>query len=283
MHRIVVFLTMTVFVFSGLFLIGCGGKSQKINGAADEQSEIMDEAMEAERQELPTTYLVEPGDKLWTIAAKPEIYGNKYQWPLIYDANRDILDDYRGIESGQKLIIPRNVSAVEIAAAKERAEELNWPSASASTEVASAEDSDSELIVASGGVSEDYETESYENEDYSASYEEQQEDAMEVAGLDDTPVEESAAGGFEEEETYGGGYGGGDEGMGLEEDAFFEETTPIPEPREKSGGGINFGLILIILLLAVAGAVVFILMKRKKEEGEDEPPSGEDDSSNILG
>ncbi len=279
MRRIVVFLMMAGFVLSGLFLIGCGGKSQKINGAADEQSEIMDEAMEAERQELPTTYLVEPGDKLWTIAAKPEIYGNKYQWPLIYDANRDILDDYRGIESGQKLIIPRNVSAVEIAAAKERAEELNWPSASASTEVASAEGSDSELIVASGGVSEDY-----ENEDYSASYEEQQEDAMEVAGLDDTPVEESAAGGFEEEETYGGEYGGGDEGMGLEEDAFFEEPTPIPEPREKSGGGINFGLILIILLLAVAGAVVFILMKRKKEEEEEEPPSsGEDDSSNILG
>lgn len=114
---------------SVMFLFGCGGTSgQKINSVADEESEVMSEASERSKEELPSTYIVEEGDTLWDIAKKAEIYGNKYQWPIIYDANRDILDDYSGeLEAGSKLIIPRNISASEIEEAKSRAQQLGIP------------------------------------------------------------------------------------------------------------------------------------------------------------
>lgn len=114
---------------SVMFLFGCGGTSgQKINSVADEESEVMSEAKERSKEELPSTYIVEEGDTLWEIAKKAEIYGNRYQWPIIYDANRDILDDYSGtLEAGSKLIIPRNISASEIEEAKRRAQQLGIP------------------------------------------------------------------------------------------------------------------------------------------------------------
>ena len=136
MRKIAVFLSIIAFSAGFVLLAGCGGKGQKVSGVADEESQIMDEARAAARESLPTTYLVDDGETLHSIAARPEIYGNKFQWPLIYDANRDILDDYRHIEEGQKLIIPRNVTAMEIQAAIDRAKQLNWPvSAKAKVEI----------------------------------------------------------------------------------------------------------------------------------------------------
>jgi len=123
---LVVFFTV-VFAAGIMIFTGCGGGGTKVNSAADEEGQVMDEASQKSKEELPTTYIVEAGDTLATIAEKAAIYGNKYQWPLIFDANKDILDNYRTIQEGQKLIIPRNVSAVEIEAAKQRAQELNWP------------------------------------------------------------------------------------------------------------------------------------------------------------
>jgi hypothetical protein len=127
MKRGYVLLVMAMFLFGSVFFVGCGGQGKKVNGVAEEQSEVMQEGAQKGKEELPTTYVVEKGDKLWDIAAKSEIYGNKEQWPLIYDANRDILDSYNKLEEGQKLIIPRNVSAQDIEAATKRAEELGLP------------------------------------------------------------------------------------------------------------------------------------------------------------
>ncbi len=129
------FLMIFILSLSLVIFISCGGKSKKINEVAEEEQNVLDEEAEAKKAELPTTYLVEKGDELWTIAEKAEIYGNKWQWPLIYDANRDILDSYTGLKEGQKLIIPRNVSAVEIEAAKERAMELGIPPVEKSVKV----------------------------------------------------------------------------------------------------------------------------------------------------
>jgi len=138
MKRLSVIFIAFLFLAGVLFTSGCGAKSQKISSAADEESQVMEEAKTAKKETLPTTYIVEEGDTLWSIAAKPEIYGNKYQWPLIYDANRDILDSYNSkLQEGQKLIIPRNVSEVEIEAAKERAKELGIPDTGEKIQVAS--------------------------------------------------------------------------------------------------------------------------------------------------
>jgi hypothetical protein len=122
-----------ILLLAVVFVAGCGGGGKKINGVADEEGQVMAEGREAAGENLPTTYVVEEGDKLWTIAEKADVYGNKWQWPLVYDANRDKIDSYNdSLSEGDKLIIPRNVSAVEIEAAKERAMELGIPPGSKS-------------------------------------------------------------------------------------------------------------------------------------------------------
>ncbi len=62
-------------------------------------------------------YTVVSGDSLWGISAKSEIYGNPYQWPLIYKANRSQIQDADLIFPGQNLMIQRDASAADIDAA----------------------------------------------------------------------------------------------------------------------------------------------------------------------
>lgn len=148
MKRLTLFI---VLVFVVIFAVGCGGGGKKINGVADEEGQVMAEGQEAAGENLPTTYEVQDGDKLWTIAEKADIYGNKWQWPLIYDANRDKIENYNdALEEGDKLIIPRNVSAVEIEAAKERAMELGIPPGSKAAGGVSEEEASSEETSAGG-------------------------------------------------------------------------------------------------------------------------------------
>ncbi|PIU42356.1 MAG: hypothetical protein COS99_00760 [Candidatus Omnitrophica bacterium CG07_land_8_20_14_0_80_42_15] len=51
-------------------------------------------------------YIVQKGDTLGTISAKPEIYGTAKKWQRIYEANRNILKDAEHIYPGQVLTIP---------------------------------------------------------------------------------------------------------------------------------------------------------------------------------
>lgn len=46
-------------------------------------------ALVAQLKSAKTTYTVMRGDNLWNIAKKPSIYGNPYEWPLIYMSNSD--------------------------------------------------------------------------------------------------------------------------------------------------------------------------------------------------
>jgi len=63
------------------------------------------------------TYEVVRGDNLWDISAKPSIYGNPYEWPLIYKANSDKIKDADLIYPGQVFTINTNPSAAEVDAA----------------------------------------------------------------------------------------------------------------------------------------------------------------------
>ncbi|MEJ2406503.1 MAG: LysM peptidoglycan-binding domain-containing protein [Candidatus Thiodiazotropha sp.] len=51
------------------------------------------------------TYTVMAGDSLWAISGKSEVYGNPYQWPLIYKANRGKIKDADLIYPGQEFSI----------------------------------------------------------------------------------------------------------------------------------------------------------------------------------
>ena len=66
------------------------------------------------------SYLVVSGDTLWNIAGQDSIYGNPYQWPLIYKANSGQIKDADLIFAGQYFDIPKAMEA-EAAAAIEHA------------------------------------------------------------------------------------------------------------------------------------------------------------------
>jgi len=62
---------------------------------------------------LPATFTVRRwvvyGDSLWNIAALPEIYGDPYKWPVLFEANRQIMPEPNNpnlIEPGMILEIP---------------------------------------------------------------------------------------------------------------------------------------------------------------------------------
>ena len=52
-------------------------------------------------------YAVQKGDSLWSIAAKPEIYGSATGWRKIFDANRELLKSPDRVRPGMTLRIPR--------------------------------------------------------------------------------------------------------------------------------------------------------------------------------
>ena len=91
-----------------------GGKLS-ISGTAED--EAMKGKILAEASKLPVTvedkieikapvktYTVKSGDSLSKIAK--EFYGDAMQYPKIFDANRNILDDPNKIFPGQELVIP---------------------------------------------------------------------------------------------------------------------------------------------------------------------------------
>jgi nucleoid-associated protein YgaU len=75
----------------------------------------------AELKAAKMTYAVVRGDSLWRISGKAEVYGNPYQWPLIYKANSDKIKDADLIYPGQELGVEKTVSADAVAAAVKHA------------------------------------------------------------------------------------------------------------------------------------------------------------------
>jgi nucleoid-associated protein YgaU len=66
-------------------------------------------------------YEVMAGDSLWGIAGQGNVYGDPYQWPLIYKANADQIKDADLIYPGQQLEIERNPGAAAVDAAIQHA------------------------------------------------------------------------------------------------------------------------------------------------------------------
>ena len=70
---------------------------------------------------LPKNYIVKRGDTLWGIAAKDFIYGDPWQWPLIFKANRDKIKNPHLIFPRQNLKIPRDITCQDIIEARKEA------------------------------------------------------------------------------------------------------------------------------------------------------------------
>jgi len=88
-----------------------GGEEEKAMAPEEEETMMKENDM----------YTVVPGDCLWCISAKSQIYGDPYKWPLIYRTNVSQIGDADLIYPGQELEIDRNLTPELIANATEHA------------------------------------------------------------------------------------------------------------------------------------------------------------------
>jgi LysM repeat protein len=79
--------------------------SPRDQGAAD--NKIKPAASATDTRALPATYVVKEGDSLWWIAQFKDVYNDPYLWPVLYDANKNVIKDQNKIYPGMKLQIPR--------------------------------------------------------------------------------------------------------------------------------------------------------------------------------
>jgi len=68
-----------------------------------------------------TLWVVHPGEHLWGISAHHLVYGDPYQWPLLFKRNRYQIKDADLVYPGQVLHIERNLTNAEIQRAIEHA------------------------------------------------------------------------------------------------------------------------------------------------------------------
>ncbi len=111
--------TMAFVLVCGLMVtVGCGGKKEVV-------PEPTPMAVVPEPTPEPTPemqrYVVVPGDTLWGISGMADIYGDNFQWPLIFKANRDQIEDPDIIQVDQDLVISREFTPEEVEMAIENA------------------------------------------------------------------------------------------------------------------------------------------------------------------
>lgn len=73
------------------------------------------------KETLSDHYIVMRHDTLWGIAGKSDIYSDNFQWPLIFKANRDSIQDPDLIYPKQNFLIQKGLSSEEVSHARDLA------------------------------------------------------------------------------------------------------------------------------------------------------------------
>ena len=72
-------------------------------------------------------YVIQPGDSLWSIAAKPAVLGDAFLWPLLYDQNHVLIPDPGRLEPGQSLAFLPSYGPFREFRARKRAKRYGGP------------------------------------------------------------------------------------------------------------------------------------------------------------
>ncbi len=114
-------------ILAAVFVGGCASTQPKeaaapeTKAAAETKPAPAEQPAPAPAAKANETYNVVRHDNLWAISGKTAIYGNPYEWPLIYKTNRDKIKDADLIYPGQVFTIDRNASQADVDAAVEHA------------------------------------------------------------------------------------------------------------------------------------------------------------------
>ncbi|SRR5665213_1867155 len=106
---------------SGVLLYGCGTKQVAQTGVPDQPMANEAPATQKASFKQAKHYVVKPNDCLWKIAGKPNIYGDSFQWPLLFKANRDLIQDPDLIYAKQNLKVAESLSQAQINHARQLA------------------------------------------------------------------------------------------------------------------------------------------------------------------
>ncbi len=123
---------MIIFLIVGLVFSGCAKKPADTvsakEGAIEQKESVLKEKPcdreESVLKEMSYTdnHVVRPGECLWWIAQYKDVYNDPFQWPIIYDANSNLINNPDLIYPGQIFSIPRKGYSInEVKEARKRA------------------------------------------------------------------------------------------------------------------------------------------------------------------
>lgn len=120
-HLRKLFLLVGPWIVAGM-VAGCG-TGKKIESAEMPGKPMSSEGALAAKADRARSghYVVQDHDCLWEIAGKPGIYGDPFQWPELFRANRDAIKDPDLIYPRQDLMVDRGYSPEERDQAKRTA------------------------------------------------------------------------------------------------------------------------------------------------------------------
>lgn len=122
---------VVIFVLAGFLFSGCAKKPAETIVTKEEPAVQLEEGESVLKETLVVVeeevsfadrHTVRRGECLWWIAQYRDLYDDPFQWPIIYDANRNQIEDPDLIYPGQILSIPRTgYTMEEVKEARKRA------------------------------------------------------------------------------------------------------------------------------------------------------------------
>jgi hypothetical protein len=103
---------IAVLSLSAALFVGCASVQKIKTDEAQPGAQANADSAKAPQAEMK--YLVKKGDSLWKISSKSSIYGDPFEWPLLFKANRDQITDPDIIDTNVELGVKKDFAEKEV-------------------------------------------------------------------------------------------------------------------------------------------------------------------------